>query len=137
MTLLRTDTELLFKSLKDANDVLTEVVDYMISFRTIHIGEISLELLSTLSHIVELTITRNHKFPKRMLKEPEKEFMPKELALGLPKLKPFQELIVMYSESSIYSNVKEILRGIGVIQTLLEILEVNMSIVDEDDGIPV
>lgn len=42
----------------------------------------------------------------------------------------------MYSESSISHNIQEIMRGIGMIQGLLEILEVNLSIQAEDGDIP-
>lgn len=135
LTILRKGKEHVFNNMKEMKEALVEVLDYMISYRTIQVNEISTELLSTLNDLIDAIVIRKHKFPKKMLMEPEGETLPLEMRFAPPKLTPFQDLIVKYSESKIDDDKKQLMRGIGIISILLKILDINSVIVNEKDGL--
>jgi len=90
ITLFRSEDEDLFLELKECNDVLVEVVDYMVSFRTTNAGDVLNDFMNALMKILDVSVIRNHKYPKRLLDEPEKELMPMNKGIDIPLLTPFR-----------------------------------------------
>lgn len=135
LTILKKRNEDRYKELKGLKEILIEVLDYMVSYRTIQVNEISTELLFCLNDMIEATVIREHKFPKKMLMEPEGETLPLGIKFSPPTLNPFQDLIVKYSESVILEENKQLMRGTGIINILLKILDINSVIVSEKDGL--
>ena len=134
LTFLRTDTEEMYNELKETKDQLVQALDRMVSFRTVKIKEIYLNIDMPLDEIIDLTVEKKNKKGKRTLDEPETEKLPSRM-VKKPKVTEFQKLIIKYSESCISSENKEIMRGIGLLQVLIDILEINSLNADEEDGL--
>lgn len=61
----------------------------MVSFRTINVGDVLNDFMNALTKILDVSVIRNHKYPKRLLDEPEKELMPKNKGIDIPAINSF------------------------------------------------
>lgn len=137
LILLQKESESLYNNLLSTNHKLVETLDYMISFRTMKNEQISLELAESLNKLIELVVHKRDYSgnDSEVLPEPERESLPLELAKPSQEIYPFQALLIKYSESSIEDQNKNILRGVGIVESLLELLSINTTIEANHDGL--